>query len=156
MPSSLVEKIKALHNGPLYVIRMNGVTYFIDKMTVDDRKKWKRTRYLSDGKTCTCLGFMKFEYCKHLGMVTRDIDIGTKGVEPQRVREEISHIVEILKELFPHDTERWEDALGKTLSVKAAGVVLIVKQAHKDLKALVYVKKIDGKTLTVLIGFGEK
>ena len=76
MKSNMLTKIQKVVTEPIYMTsdgELLGVR-FVDKLTLKD-KKWMRRRYVvNPGEQCSCLGYMKVGSCKHLKMVSGEIE----------------------------------------------------------------------------------
>ena len=85
MKKTMLDRMEQRLGSPVYVFRKQPGGFYCDKVEIVDGKKTNRTRYiLTAGQSCTCLGFIKAENCKHLKMLADDPDWIRTGV-PQSV-----------------------------------------------------------------------
>lgn len=108
MRKSILEDIKTLLDSPIYVFQKIATGYSVDKLILNDDSKFGATRYLLTGNiACTCLGFMKFERCKHLAMLNGH-DSWAEGVPTSVAQEEVERIIQTIGQKMPGYPENWK------------------------------------------------
>ncbi len=128
MRAAMLEKMAEALDYPVYVFRQDGARITLDKVTCQD-KKLSRDRYLLAGGQCTCMGYVKFQHCKHLDMLKEEPGKWIKkGVPGYIAVEETQRIMAMLC-----------DVLGKV-------AVAPLSQEEADLPDVVFVVTIEVTT----------
>jgi hypothetical protein len=127
MKKEILEKMRTALDLPIYVYQKSPTGYWCDKVTWQaDAETWLRTRYfLTAGISCTCLGYLKFQKCKHIAMLSDDLDWPVSGVSGEIAIEETKRLMEVLGSDLPQSSKLWEpdrEAIPEKVTVLTLGI----------------------------------
>lgn len=142
MTANNFEKIAQVFQPPIYTFREAEVGIICDKFEDPEKFEFKRKRYIiTNENQCTCLGFMKFNDCKHLQMLRGNFDWIKRGVSGTILKDVVSDLIKHLKDTLPESASQWENIeLGESIT-EVKGVELIIKdQTKKKANRIIGVK----------------
>ena len=154
MPRKIVREIQeAFEGAPVYLFVDDTTQTFVDRLKLNDLGRWERKRYfVTGGKQCTCLGYMKFEKCKHLAMLNGTFE--GKGVGAATACAEVRRLIELLGDHFPADAGEWLPDI-ESLPAVVTAVTLKISRAKEGVERVVSLRKIGKGTLAVVFKIGK-